>query len=193
MMAVNQSTILFNQSISISNPALYLLYIKYKMDRPCAYCKEYGHHIRYCAVLENKKPRKVVAINNAYVLPTLQVRPVVVTTSNRFATIYSSSDDEVEDGEIVEDDRIRVVQQIDDAPESHHFSAPLIEQSWSRSGIVAIKIPIYNHANVERTIADEDYVSDSEAREAKEHMRMYLAKYIGRSWADFSDDENDSE
>jgi len=74
------------------------------MLRPCAYCKELGHHIRVCPVLEEKNRREQTDF-----VPKKQYQPAVhvknaepAKSKNPFDNLYSSSDDEIEEGEIVE-------------------------------------------------------------------------------------------
>lgn len=80
------------------------------MQTPCAYCKEIGHHIRYCNVLADKNRRQtqspIVVVNETKVInnkPKLVTKPV----TNKFAQLYSSDEEEVEEGEIVEDLSVR--------------------------------------------------------------------------------------
>lgn len=81
------------------------------MQIPCAYCKIAGHHIRDCAERKSVEERKrqstssqnwqTVRKQPKYVAPTPLRK--VETVKNQFANLYSSSEDELEEGEIAED------------------------------------------------------------------------------------------
>ena len=80
------------------------------MSKPCAYCKELGHHIKFCVSLKDKNRRKDSGTEpkpklNA-VITKIQAAVKPLKKNNIFRDLYSSSsDDEIEEGEIVEFDR----------------------------------------------------------------------------------------
>ena len=158
------------------------------MDRPCAYCKEFGHHIRYCGLLDNKKHRQEVTVTRV-VIPT-PVRKVIVT-SNMFATIYSSSsDDDVEEGEIVEEDRIIHSKFVDvsDSESDMELTTPI--EKWSRSGINVLPI-IQKSIAIYNPIVDNAYVFERESSPEIDAMWEAIVKRCaGRSWADISYDSD---
>lgn len=119
-----------------------------------------------------------------------QNRNVVAPTVSRFAELYSSSDeDEVEEGEIVEDTisraQVKKQDQNEKQPPLEQDSAP-----WKRSGVngVVIKIPTTKSEEKEQV----RYVKETyEAKDDGISFYYYL-KYKGMSWADIeyaTDDE----
>ena len=157
------------------------------MDRPCAYCKEFGHHIRFCQLLEDKNYRQ-----KSIYIPTPMPTPArkVIVTSNRFANIYSSSDDELEEGEIVEEDRIRPQKYIDiDVSDSESSCEPVVETRWTRSNIKVAHIPIPKYQPSPVVHIQPEY---EEPVQTEEQIAAYLAIMEqfkgskGRSWAEIN-------
>jgi|LauGreDrversion4_2_1035121.scaffolds.fasta_scaffold253683_2 hypothetical protein len=156
------------------------------MDRPCAYCKELGHHIRFCGLLQGKAKRQDTTM---YVVPNpTPVSKVVITTaSNRFASMYSSSsDDEVEDGEIVEETRVRPEQfaEMSDSEEEENDS----HNKWTRSNIKVVVRP-----TVVKQKSDETLGYTYTYEDMMEFMECFAdlkQKFAGRSWADIEYDSD---
>ena len=150
------------------------------MERPCAYCKEFGHHIRYCSVLKNKnKIQESRAVRS--IVPT-PVRKVVVVT-NMFASIYNSSDDEVEDGEIVEEDRKSNSIEVSDEESED-------EMLWTRSRITVQKPVMQKVIEPETPVAfDDDYIMKF-IEEMRVEWEPIIRKCAGRSWAEISYDSD---
>jgi hypothetical protein len=172
---------------------LFTPYDLYKMERPCAYCKEFGHHIRYCSLLDDKKRSQTP--NAMRVMVPTSTRKVTVT-SNMFATIYSSSssDDEVEDGEIVEEDRVRPQLCIDtdidiDISDSESSHEPIVEPKWTRSHIKVKHTPITIPQPLPVVHIQPEY---KQPVYTEEQMAEYIAMmerfkgYKGRSWAEIN-------
>jgi hypothetical protein len=86
---------------------------------------------------------------------------------NMFVDLYSSSEDEVEEGEVVEERRLS---------ESSENSS---DNRWTRSGTKNIYIPRAME-ELEDTTSDEDYVPPVYNYEPS----IYLEKYKGMSWAE---------
>ena len=157
------------------------------MDRPCAYCKEFGHHIRYCSLLDDKKHHQ--KMNSVHVMVPTPVNRVIVT-SNMFATIYSSSDDEVEDGEIVEEDRVKPQLCIDiDISDSESSRGPIVETKWTRSHIKVNRTPITIPQPLPVVHIQHEY---EKPVYTEKQMAEYIAMlerfkgYKGRSWAEIN-------
>ena len=154
------------------------------MEIPCAYCKEFGHHIRYCSLLNDKKRRQEVATMRT-VVPT-PVRKVIVT-SNMFTTIYSSSDDEVEEGEIVEEDHVRPQLYIDiEVSDSESSREPIVEPKWTRSNIKVKRTPPQPLPVVHIQPEYEQPVYTEERTEEYIAMLELFKGYKGRSWAEIN-------
>ena len=122
-------------------------------------------------------------------------RNVVAPTVSRFAELYSSSDeDEVEEGEIVEDtiSRARAKKQ-----EQNEKQRPLEQECktrdsapWKRSGVkgVVIKIPKPEPEEKEQV----RYVKETYESKDDGISFYYYLKYKGMSWAEIeyaTDDE----
>ena len=159
------------------------------MQRPCAYCKENGHHIRNCALLAAKNSRagKPLAVQ---VPKCVAQKP---KSKNMYANLFdSSSDDEVEEGEIVEDrPKPAVVSDSDD--DSYCEPTPQTNSnSWTRSGIKVVVIPQQVKPQVVvREPEDKNPEIDYEALAASmAEISAYFAKFRGRSWADIEYDSD---
>ena len=153
------------------------------MERPCAYCKEFGHHIRYCSVLKNKN--KIQDARAMRIVPT-PVRKVIVKT-NMFATIYNSSDDEIEDGEVFEEDRI--IEVSDESEDEDEIEIPVPVENWTRSRMTVQK-PVMQKVTIEREIPvefDDDYIIKF-IEEINVEWEPIIRKCTGRSWAEISYD-----
>jgi hypothetical protein len=120
------------------------------MNRPCAYCKELGHHIKACSLLAEKNrkqdTRTVKTVSRE--LPNTR-KP---EKKNMFVDLYSSSsEDEVEEGEIVEEFRR--------TSDSENSSVSSSETNWSRSGTRTTPIYIpYPKVDTDDCSLDDDYV-----------------------------------
>ena len=154
-------------------------------QRPCAYCKEFGHHIRVCKLLEAKNLRKNPRVS--MVNPHIPPNPA---TKNTFADL--SSDDEIEDGEIVEDRILRMSVVKDAKPYCEPPPLPSkIESTWTRSNIKVIQIPtpitptliVVDSKSDDEEIPYSDYTISSE-------MIAYMKKIRGRSWVDIEYDSD---
>lgn len=142
------------------------------MSRPCAYCKEIGHHIRDCRELAEKNRRQAMKKNAPPRLEhkQAQTRPNLIKINKSiFANLYSSSDDELEEGEIIKNKRQ--------------------EDEWSRSGInsVNIQIPVYTSDSSKDSSNDDD--KEDHPKYIYEPSAAWI-KYKGWSWVDI---EYDSE
>lgn len=118
-------------------------------------------------------------------------RNVAATTVSRFAELYSSSDeDEVEEGEIVEDTISRAQVKKQEQIEKQRQIQTQASAPWKRSGVngVVIKIPKPEPEEKEQV----RYVKETyEAKDDGISFYYYL-KYKGMSWADIeyaTDDE----
>lgn len=145
-----------------------------------------GHHIRECGLLAAKNKKNMntqIHVPHIHQIATATARIATTTvaakvvTKNIYADLYSS-DDEVEEGEIVEEDR--------------RSRRPLLEvqtsdEKWTRSNIKGIVI-MPCHSDTESTKSDDsDY--DHEAieksiAESMAAMSVFLDQFRGRSWAD---------
>lgn len=160
----------------------------------CAYCKEVGHHIRQCAKLEEKNTRYSKKNHQITVVIPSVSKPVSQNPHNVFADLYSSSDDDIEDGEIVEERSapFRLRSSIGSDSDSSYTE----EKSWSRSGIKGIYVPMpTNISVVQSSISDytsmieEESTSESTAKTTTE-MFAYFEKLRGRSWVDIEYDSD---
>ena len=148
----------------------------------CSYCKG-PHHIRYCSILEEKNRRSskfsAVGVVKKPLFVERKVAPQPV--QNTFNCLYSSDDDEIEDGEIFEEHRnVRREPVIEDTP--------VIEEKWTRSGTFVAKIvPTEQNKIVEEV--EEDL--DSWLVHFEPESFIYYNKYKGMSWVDieYADDE----
>ena len=144
----------------------------------CSYCKG-SHHIRYCPILEEKNRRssKFSATDGVIKKPLFVERKIVPQiVQNTFNCLYSSDDDEIEEGEIVEEHR--------KVQRTH-----VTEEKWTRSGIfVANAAP-----PAEKNRIDEDEDLDPLRRLVHFDLESfaYYNKYKGMSWVDieYEDDE----
>jgi len=147
------------------------------MSKPCAYCKELGHHIKFCVSLKDKNRRKdsVTEPNtklNAVITKTQAAAVKPLKKNNIFRDLYSSSsDDEIEEGEIVEFDRHNRFATNDSDSDS---------SSWKRrstnNNTNVIYIPCVK--KLEDDDQDENYpIYNYEPC-------PFLEKYKGMSWAE---------
>lgn len=138
------------------------------MNRPCAYCKELGHHIKSCSLLMEKNRRQDTTKTATNVMNPNKTFCEKKSPKNMFVDLYSSSsDDEVEEGEIVEERR----------------STHSLDNKWTRSGTRSGTRNIYiprAMEELEDTTSDEDYVPPVYNYEPY----IYLEKYKGMSWAE---------
>lgn len=148
----------------------------------CAYCKERGHHIKVCPVLEDKNKRLNKSRN---VVVPVRSAPSSATASkkverNKFNYLYSSDEEEdPEEGEIVEESPPRLT-----------LILPVEEEMWTRNtyGISIANPSVYVH---ELQIATESQGECSPYVYEPETFIFYN-KYKGMSWVDIeycSDDE----
>lgn len=169
------------------------------MQRPCAYCKIVGHHIRDCEERKTTEERKrnyaqkpqsdqdwrtvrtVPIITPKYVAPPLPVK----TAKNLYANLYSSSDDELEEGEIVEEDRNPRVKVFTPEPEPE----PVQDYCWNRSGVkgVVINTPALSVSSDDDSGPECDYAALAEGM-AK--LSKYVERFKGCSWADIECDSD---
>jgi hypothetical protein len=164
----------------------------------CAYCHIKGHHIKFCAELvEKNRRRQEYATKNSRPVFPIQVNIVVkphenikaVQSKNVFSNLYSSDEEEEEDGEIFEDERsnaMKMKRLSALSSESESESEPE-QPKWCRSGIKGVVIPIKTAINT----VSADYSDDDEYVEMPPsllntlaEMRLYLSKFNGMSWAD---------
>lgn len=124
-------------------------------------------------------------------------RNVVAPTVSRFAELYSSSDeDEVEEGEIVEDTISRAQVKEQEQKQKQRQLEQECQQTqdrtpWKRSGVngVVIKIPTPKPEDKEQV----RYVRETyEAKDDGQSFYYYL-KYKGMSWVDIEYDTDDDE
>lgn len=177
------------------------------MQRPCAYCKLAGHHIRDCeerkTTEERKrnsalKPQPIAYVERdwhtvrttttpKYVVPSLRK---VETVKNLYANLYSSSDDEVEEGEIVEEDRHPPLKSeiLMRGTSSENTSEPIVPL-WNRSGVkgVVINTPTVSSSSDDDSGPECDYVA---LAEGMTKISEYVAKFKGMSWADIECDSD---
>jgi hypothetical protein len=181
------------------------------MQIPCAYCKELGHHIRFCSILEAKNRNQQYPASNTHIPSSIikvsitssfPVRTTIAKQAkNTFAELYSS-DDEVEEGEIVEEDRVRPSRV---AIVSDYYSESSCEppppppskndSAWTRSGIAVVQIPRCNPVvdsnsdNEEKPYANKtEMTAETIAELAK--FSAYMEKIRGRSWVDIEYDSD---
>jgi hypothetical protein len=130
-----------------------------------------GHHIRDCVELAEKNRRQAMKTSAQFSEQKTpgpsSKRPSHKNIKNSFANLYSSSDDEIEDGEIVE-------------TRSEEGSCG----GWNRSGIKSIHVPICEPIQNKETEYKED--------EYKEYIYepLYYNKYKGWSWVDIEYDSD---
>ena len=61
---------------------------------PCAYCKERGHHIKVCPVLEEKNKRLKYNTRNVSSLPPPPTKASKKVERNKFNYLYSSDEED---------------------------------------------------------------------------------------------------
>lgn len=157
-----------------------------KMSKPCAYCKELGHHIRECTVLKEKNRRQEPVASSDHHLrkSPKKVEINLSKTKNVFSDLYSSSsDEEIEEGEIVEVDRL--TRYVTTESESDSDSMSSSESNWARksTNCKIIYIPC-----VKKQEEIDEYVHPVYNYEPC----PFLEKYNGMSWAEieyYSEDE----
>jgi hypothetical protein len=181
------------------------------MQRPCAYCKISGHHIRDCEERKASEERKrnsitatakpitetqdwhtvrKTATSNNYVPPPLRK---VETVKNSFANLYSSSDDELEEGEIAEDRPYRApaVSDTESETESECSFTPEPEPAkWNRSSIKVVIPTVQSQGSESDSDEGEcecDYVK---LAEGLAFISAYVARYKGMKWEDIESDED---
>jgi hypothetical protein len=143
----------------------------------CSYCKG-PHHIRYCSILKEKNNRssKFSAATVAEVrVVERKVAPQIV--QNTFIDLYSSSDDdEIEEGEIVEENR-------------KARREPVVEEKWTRSGIfVANAAPLTEPNKIDE---EEDLDPMRPLVNFDPESFTYYNKYKGMSWVDIEYEDDD--
>ena len=170
------------------------------MQRPCAYCKEFGHHIRSCELLEakNRRQQEQVPMAKPQVpMAKPHIPPSIIKVSitpkpaakNTFAELYSS-DEEVEEGEIVEERRPNRIAVVSDSETSCEPPTPPSTQ-WTRSGIKVVQLPRCQPVIVESDSDDEGPGCDYGALAySLSEMATYMEKFRGRSWADIEYDSD---
>ena len=164
------------------------------MQRPCAYCKEFGHHIRSCELLEakNRRQQEQVPLAKPHIPPSIIKVSIIAkpAAKNTFAELYSS-DEEVEEGEIVEERRPNRIAVVSDSESSCEPPPPppKSDNTWTRSGIKVVQLPRCNPVAVV-----DDSESDDEERPsfnyALSEMAIYMEKLRGRSWVDIEYDSD---
>ena len=188
----------------------FILFYLQTMQKPCAYCKEFGHHIRACGVLELKNRRQQYPALNRYTPPSIVKVSITNSfpvrtnfekpTKNTFAELYSSSDDEVEEGEIVEEDRphrlrVAIVSDSDSDSDSTCSLPPppppsRSDNGWKRSGTIVVKIPmvVVENKRYEQPEVEEELSEETLAEIAR--FSAFMQKLRGRSWADIEYDDD---
>ena len=147
---------------------------------PCAYCKQPGHHIRYCKLLEDKN-RTVAKSRMQPTKPQKTSNPSPdFSTKNKYAELYSS--DEVEEGEIVEEFRKRP--RIETTEDATNLNV-VCNDKWSRSGINGV--PIAQEQTSHSEPENEEEVSGPVSLH---EIYSYMEKLRGRSWADIEYDSD---
>lgn len=197
------------------------------MQIPCAYCKIAGHHIRDCAERKSVEERKrqstssqnwqTVRKQPKYVAPTPLRK--VETVKNQFANLYSSSEDELEEGEIAEDrpycesSSSRFQGFTDFASKSEIFrrgtsnenvsvsdSESSVEgfteerksenqNKWSRS-CLKVTIPTLPLIYVSHSDDEEVECDYAKIAEGMAKLSAYVDQFRGRSWADIECDSD---
>ena len=146
----------------------------------CAYCHIVGHHIRECAELaaKNNKRRPVPTQPQQLVPPattlskTLRNEP---KPRNAFSALYSS-DEEEEEGEIVEERRPIPSTVVFEPEEPEEPEEP----SWSRGGFRGIQIAQQESEAIECfDCYDEQSVIDG-----LKSLQAFVDQFKGMSWAD---------
>ena len=151
----------------------------------CSYCKG-PHHIRYCSILDAKNSRSskisaVSVVKKPFVERKVAREQVV---QNTFICLYSSDDDEIEEGEIVEEHRkVRRAPVIEDTP-------VIVEEKWTRSGVfVAKTVPTEQNKIVEEE--EEDLDPFRRLVNFDPESFTYYNKYKGMSWVDIEYEDDD--
>ena len=163
------------------------------MQRPCAYCKKSGHHIRYCALLLEKNRRQFnIPTPTPKVAPPPTLKNIFIST-NKYANLFESSEDEVEEGEIVEERTVRLSVPI--SPLIHPSPSKDLDSSnekWVRSGIKVIPIQIQEIIKDKNNEPNDEVPEIIDYEQVNSGLTLFerLKKYRGRSWADI---ENDSD
>jgi len=146
------------------------------MQTPCAYCKEIGHDIRSENVM---KETKVSPHPNA---------------TNKFAQLYSSDEEEIEEGEIVEDLSVRFAGSCsfsyDSDSDSNSDSSR--ENEWSRSGTRSIRIPQVVQIAEEEEEESRYYNPEFDYYNIPggDEILAFIEKMRGMSWADIECDSD---
>ena len=151
----------------------------------CAYCHIVGHHIRECAELAAKNnKRRPVPTQQLVQEPVLLPKQVPATTlskaprnepkpRNAFSALYSS-DEEEEEGEIVEERRpipsVSVV-----------FEEEQEEPSWSRGGFRGIQIA---QQQVSEATECSDFYDEQSVVDGLKSLQAFVAQFHGMSWVD---------
>lgn len=153
------------------------------MSRPCAYCKTPGHHIRDCSELAEKNRRQEMKKSITAKTETIKI-PIPSHNKhpkNAFANLYSSSDDEIEEGEIIETHS-----------DEGSLSSSNSDNAWNRSGLKSIYIPTPTCDKTSTSLKNNPE-DEEEEDDRPEYVYVHIPcditlKYKGWSWADIEYD-----